>query len=262
MMLWKNRNKKVGLCVMVVMASLVLAAVWAVLATPETALAKKPDNPGGGGGGDEPKALNGSATFRDVLGIPDPTQEDPDRVLYIPDAVQSDGGGPYYDSANGRKGDTILDLGDAFFRLVAKEKNGVGRRFVLDFTNLVVVDEFDQPIAPPFILDNFLPENPYVWSLHVQGTLQDWRDQDEGDPVPRDGNIYFGNNGSDEANVNYGSGSSGDGDQLTVIRTGPNQWTIESFATDKAEFFQASSGESFGFAPMPFKIDYDGTATP
>lgn len=47
MMLWKNRNKKVGLCVMVVMASLALAAVWAALATPETALADKPAKPGG-----------------------------------------------------------------------------------------------------------------------------------------------------------------------------------------------------------------------
>jgi len=40
-----NRNKKVGLCMTVVTASLVLATVWAVLATPETALAVKPDKP-------------------------------------------------------------------------------------------------------------------------------------------------------------------------------------------------------------------------
>jgi hypothetical protein len=56
-MFGKNRNKKVGLCVMVVTASLVLAGLWAVLATPETALAHKdPADPGhshgkGGGGG-------------------------------------------------------------------------------------------------------------------------------------------------------------------------------------------------------------------
>ena len=47
-MFGKNRNKKVGLCVTVVTACLVLATLCAVLATPETALAKKPDNPGGG----------------------------------------------------------------------------------------------------------------------------------------------------------------------------------------------------------------------
>ncbi len=44
-MFGKNRNKKVGLCVMVVTACLVLAGIWAVLATPETALAVKPDKP-------------------------------------------------------------------------------------------------------------------------------------------------------------------------------------------------------------------------
>ncbi len=44
-MFGKNRKKKVGLCVMVVTACLVLAALWAVLAIPETALAVKPDKP-------------------------------------------------------------------------------------------------------------------------------------------------------------------------------------------------------------------------
>ena len=51
-MLWKNRNKRVGLCVTVVAGCLILAIVWVVLAMPETALAKKP------GSGDD--------TFRDM----------------------------------------------------------------------------------------------------------------------------------------------------------------------------------------------------
>ena len=46
-MLWKKRNKKVGLCLMVVATCLVLVTVWAVLAVPGTALAKKPDKPPG-----------------------------------------------------------------------------------------------------------------------------------------------------------------------------------------------------------------------
>ncbi len=54
-MFGKNRNKKVGICVMVVTSCFILAGLWAVLATPETALAHKdPDDPGhshGGGGG-------------------------------------------------------------------------------------------------------------------------------------------------------------------------------------------------------------------
>lgn len=47
----KNRKKTVGLCVMVVTASLALAALWAILATPETALAAPPEGKGKGGGG-------------------------------------------------------------------------------------------------------------------------------------------------------------------------------------------------------------------
>ena len=237
-MLWKNRNKKVGLCVMVAMASLVLVGIWAVLATPEAALAKKP------GGDDETRVLNGSATFRD----------DPD------DRVRSDDGGSYYDSGTGKKGDTVLDLGDAFFRLRAKKnlKKDFGRWFDLDFTNLEVVDSEGNPIS--FDTESFEPENPYVWSLHVQGTLEEWRAQPEGVAVLRDGDIYFDNNGNDEAHINYVSGSSWDGDQLTVIYEGNDKWTIESFATDKAQLWRP--GESFGFAPMPFKITYDGKATP
>ena len=46
MMLWKNKNKKAQICLMVVTTCLVLATLWAVLATPETALAK--GKPGSG----------------------------------------------------------------------------------------------------------------------------------------------------------------------------------------------------------------------
>ena len=61
-MFGKNRNKKVGLCVVVVTAFLVLAILLAVLATPETALAKKP----GGGGGKETRTYR--VTFQDDSG--------------------------------------------------------------------------------------------------------------------------------------------------------------------------------------------------
>ncbi|MHC4165587.1 MAG: hypothetical protein ACYSWQ_01365 [Planctomycetota bacterium] len=52
-MLWKNGNERVGVCLTVVTSCLVMAALWAVLATPDTALAKKPVKPPGGGGGGE-----------------------------------------------------------------------------------------------------------------------------------------------------------------------------------------------------------------
>ena len=41
----RKRNKRMGVCLMIVTSCLVLAAVWVVLATPETALAKKPAKP-------------------------------------------------------------------------------------------------------------------------------------------------------------------------------------------------------------------------
>lgn len=47
----KNRNKTVGICVMVVTSCFILAALWAVLAAPETALAHHRSGHGGGGGG-------------------------------------------------------------------------------------------------------------------------------------------------------------------------------------------------------------------
>ena len=48
MMLWKNRNKRVGLCVTVVAGCLMLAIAWAILAMPRTAIAAPPaENPGG-----------------------------------------------------------------------------------------------------------------------------------------------------------------------------------------------------------------------
>ena len=76
-MFGKNRNKTVGLCVMVVTSCFILATLWAVLAAPETALAKKPG--GGGGGGGKKQEIPVSVTFRDSG----------------TDGVQSDGGGAY-----------------------------------------------------------------------------------------------------------------------------------------------------------------------
>ena len=81
-MFGKNKKKKVGLCLMVVTACLVLAGLWAVLATPETALAKKPTDPGGGGGG------KGGAA--------------PNCVIFDggDDSVRSDDGTPYCHNKN------------------------------------------------------------------------------------------------------------------------------------------------------------------
>ena len=46
MMLWKNSNKRMSVCLTVGATCLVLTILWAILATPETTLAKKPPRPG------------------------------------------------------------------------------------------------------------------------------------------------------------------------------------------------------------------------
>ena len=50
----KSKNKRVRLCLMVVAGCIVLATLWAVLATSETALAEKPDKPPGQDKPDKP----------------------------------------------------------------------------------------------------------------------------------------------------------------------------------------------------------------
>ena len=73
-MFGKNRNKKVRLCLMVVAGCIVLATLWAVLATSETALAEKPDKPPG-------------------QDKPDKPGKGGDKTAYSVDAVLD--GGPY-----------------------------------------------------------------------------------------------------------------------------------------------------------------------
>lgn len=100
-MFGKNRNKKVGLCVMVVTAGLVLAIVWVILATPGTAWAEK----GGKGktgkvGGDVSGVIFSKVTF-DYRGS---------------DGVTSDGLGDYVDGVDrtemriGRNFDIRMDF--------------------------------------------------------------------------------------------------------------------------------------------------------
>ena len=132
-MFGKNRNKKVGICVMVVTASLVMASLWAVLATPETALAVKPDKPPGkdkdGGGDGACCSLNFCITFRenDAIGS-DELDEDNDgetdpycnggKIVAIAGGSAATGCGFRFDMNKGQKFGQgrlrFLDLGDYY----------------------------------------------------------------------------------------------------------------------------------------------------
>ncbi len=120
-MFGKNKNKKVGLCVMVVTASLVLAGLWAVLATPETALAVKPDKPGGGGGGDK---------------VPTCVQfDDTDSVMG--DKVGDIDNAPYYhnkkDKITVKFSNALSFGGHLLLQTNSTDKANVGRGLFIDF---------------------------------------------------------------------------------------------------------------------------------
>jgi len=239
-MFGKNRNKKVGLCVMVVTSCFILAGLWAVLAAPETAPAAK--KTGGGKKGSGQGALHGCIELRDASG----------------DRVQSDGGGRYCDGLDSTKGGLL-----EFFRFIMKvKKNGVGRRLFLNFA------DFSQGGND----NSCLPADENIWILGVNGTLTDWRTQTPGAGVKRHGNLHFGKTGKDEANVSFGRFGVGDPLTVTLLEAGVDVWTIESFGPGEDPDDPAGPGDTAvlwrdlvdGIAvecasgPMPFKVTYEG----
>jgi len=119
-MLQKNRNKRIGLCLMAVTSCLVLAIVWAFLATPETALAKgKP--PGGGGGGEVGQEIPVCIAFDDAEG----------------DGIKNDGDA-YCDGDSNKKVTAIVGRN---FNIVLETNNSnkrtAGRTLWLDLGNPV-----------------------------------------------------------------------------------------------------------------------------
>jgi len=219
----KNRNKRIGIGLMVAAICTVLLGLWTVLATSELAEAKKP------GGGGQPEVLHGAAEFKE------------DSANY---AVRSDGLGLYVDGVD------FTELGlEGFFRLRIHLKKDAGRKLDLTF--------------PGGISPEFFPTTQNIWILWLEGSLTDWRAQAEGVPVPRMGNLLIGQTGKDEAGISYGRwgpDGEGKGNLLTVRRTGTDEWTIESLAEDSARFYrQTGTGwEWYELAPMPFKVIYDG----
>jgi len=138
-MFGKNRSKKLGLCLMVVTASLVLAAIWAVLAVPGTAL-DKPDKKGP----KEPKHQNTPICVEFMA------------VVESEEArIRSDSGGIYCDGDGSGKTKTSTFLGrrdpGGEFVLKTNNTNDKGRSLVLDFFNFLVSEECtDPPDRLPF----------------------------------------------------------------------------------------------------------------
>jgi hypothetical protein len=216
-------GKSCGVCLTVAVSFLVLTVLWATLASPETALAVKPDKPDKPGGG-APDVLHGSVTFLD---------RDGDAVTS--DSSEPDVPRPYVDAVD------FTEVGLAeFFRLTIKLKKNGGRSLNVDFEGKAE--------------EGFAPESENIWILWVQGSIADWRGQIPGTPVQRTGNLLLGITGKDEANVSYGRWG---GSQVTVTLTeeGSDVWTIEG---DWAVFYRHDVQQTFGQAAMPFKVTYNG----
>ena len=216
-------RKKVSVC-LTVAGCITVATVWGMLAVPDDAIAAKRE------------VIYGCCTFRDELG---------DELAMPPvpaDGIRSDLGGVYCDSDDFTK---VLHWNRFQFE-VALKKNGAGRSFFVDYANL-------DPSC--------LPAESNTWKLMVEGTPQEWRDQELGaeGSVLRRGSLFFGITGKDEAMIHYGFLDLGD--CLTVTRIspdetgiGPYEWTIESKAGDNA-FFCGDADVS-----VPFRVKF--TATP
>ena len=241
-MFGKNRKKKVGICLMVVTSCFILAGIWAVLATPETALAKKPDKPPGGGGGDDGAccSLNFCITFREA----------------VTDVILSDGEGEY---CNGGKivaiaGGTAKHGCGFRFDMNKGQKFGQGRLGFLDLSACEVTVGVD------------LTE---LVELQFRFNKSNEADTDptnvDGDPIGAGGlnfcSMEVGELGTVPMFINVGDASGNsvnylivfgapfpptgregevgsNSDPVTVTRKsdidGRRRWTIESLATDVA----------------------------
>lgn len=112
----KSKNKRIGICLMVVSTCIVLAGLLTVLVTSETAFAKKP-----GGGGEEigPPCI----IFDDNVG----------------DSVQSDDGTPYCHDPKAKITVEFTQDGHLGLDTNSSNKTNVGRELYIDFGEPITV---------------------------------------------------------------------------------------------------------------------------
>lgn len=244
-MFGNNRNKKVGLCVMVVTACLVLAGIWAVLATPETALAKKPDGSKGGG-----KYLHLSVTFRDADG---------DRVT---SDASDDEDGTYYDGE-----DKVIALAYKLFRFDttrgASSHKGGKRTVTLDLSGFddspfdqdpIVEVPVDMRLGFEYTVDEY--GNGSLKELDVSGM-----GEGEGNAIQATMSIHFEYNG-EPYGLAFGHIAQfidvieeNTGCPVTVTRTGPETWTIATDDQAALYLLDWKNGPIYyGDSIMPFLV--------
>lgn len=265
-MFGKNRNKKLRLCVMVIMASLVLATIWAVLAVPGTAL-DKPDKKGP----KEPKEPKHQNTPICVV------FHDPES-----DRIRSDGGGIYCDGDGRGKSKTSTFLGrrDPGGEFVLKTNNtrGNGRSLILDFFDpSVFTGCIDRPPlsisvnpvkvrmltgrgdAGPDLRTMGEGVNHAVWASMVIEFYLSEEETPSGDEDVQQWQLWFGEKFEWWSTTNSGCEpclQAGLG--VWVTRTAEDTWTIEAFHDTVAcleSFVDWSTNiQHRGNFSMPFKL--------
>jgi hypothetical protein len=189
-MLFKNRNKRIELMIGIVTTCLALAVLWAVLGTPERALAdhKPGHNPGGGGGGGGEEIPSPCVSFDDLVG----------------DSVQSDGqdpygpdkGLPYCDDKQAKVGVSFTNDGHLLLDTRSSAKIGTGRSFFVDFgTDVVLAPGTPNEMTIQTTEDALSDPRTFAVSGHVavgafQGEAFDFFNMVEGVPES-DVNLYI-----------------------------------------------------------------------
>ncbi len=231
----KNRNKTVGLCVMVVTACLVLATLWAVLATPETALGGKP--------GGKKQEISVSVTFRDGTD----------------DRVKSDcaTGDCPYTRERGNKVKAFIGLGgqlrlgtwDSTVRSILLNipasactlQGGFGH------ANLVTLgeDTDDDGVLTPEGLEGDIGHRLDLLAMDTGSDNSKKAGLRITFPVPD-------NKNGDHWRLIFGGGDAG---LVTVTRVSDSEWTIEAGVDDLAALVRSGQGqEPCDHVSMPFLI--------
>lgn len=161
----KNQRKRVKLYLMAATTCLVMAGIWGFLATPDVALATKPDNPGGGG---------------DDSGIV------PVCVTLLGPAVYGDDGLTPYCNDKKLKVEAILTQEGWVALDPDTSSKQTGRGFFVDFGDALTGSGLESPLSSLFIentddlTDAGITHNEYLQFAILAGTV-DLRSMEAGD---------------------------------------------------------------------------------
>ncbi len=265
----RTMKGKVRVC-LIGLAGCVICAAWALVIQSGAVVADPPPHNHGGGGGEEETPVEfGCVELADADG----------------DGIKSDGvldGDPeLYDYCHeGRK--LVVVLGDGFvFKVDRKERHlqldlrGMKLMEIDEEGKLIATDtDFEFPAGSMFEGKLVIDTANLAWfgigDVAYEGEVdqQDlWRNKLD-DPTTTDddvvpakptsvevrGNLLFGKTGKEEWNLRFNEFRGRN--PLTVTRTGPDTWTIESSGNATLGDIHFSADNSRALGPVHFKMTY------